>query len=192
MKKVDKFTNTDYLEAFKYSQNGNLELIISFYQRRLVSHFSRRGATKVEAEDIFYKAIAAIFERITKEEDFKFQKSFEAYLYQICRYIWKDIYSRKGYKNEIAIQDKEDFEADNDLIDAIVLAEKNQYIFDKIISMKENCRNILTYFYWKKMSLAEIGEKINLTKNAVKQQKFRCLKQFKELLEKDSHSNDFL
>ena len=86
------------------------------------------------------------------------------------------------YRNVAAINDQ----ADN-LPEDILPEEDVRYITevkDQFNLLGENCRDVLTRFYYKKESMKIIAQRFEWTEATAKNNKYRCLQHLRKLLKK--------
>ena len=135
-----------------------------------------------DAEDIFQDALIIFYRNVIKEE-FELTSSISTYVYAISHNLWlKQLRKRK--KNAIDLQ-----EADVALIEdfEFELAEEKADKLSDVLAVMETvgkrCKEILTLYYFKKLKYDFIAEKLGMKdERAVREQKYRCMKRIKELL----------
>src|SRR3989337_3175001 len=131
-----------------------------------------------DAVDIFQDALM-IFNRNLKNGTFRNESSIKTYIFSICKNLWLKEYIKKSKQlsaeTEIMHDSRQDFEY---LINVeIVTLLLNE--------LKDDCRNVLTEFYYNGKSMSELKAIFNVNSiKAAKNNKWRCLgylvKLFKE------------
>ncbi len=151
----------------------------------------KNGGSTENADDIFQEAYLSCWEKLTSG---KFcpdnKKEIEAYLFTIAKNKWIDHVRNASKKKTIPINEKAH----------ILTAEESQHINESeekeqqlAITMKafENlgqaCKDLLTHFYFHKLSLRTIAEKLDMEVASAKNKKYRCIQKLKELAENQKY-----
>lgn len=141
-----------------------------------------KGA-KEDAEDVFQRALLQLAVRYKKEK-FEITTSFEAYLFTVCKNLWRrelNKHKKRVTNNEIFEQYVDEYE------DSLALVEqKRQELFlEKLGVLTANCKKILTLFF-AKTSYAEIMKETEYnSESVIRQRVFKCKKKLTELIKKD-------
>lgn len=136
-----------------------------------------------DAEDIFQKALLQIAVRY-KKEAFEIKSSFDAYLYTVCKNLWRrELNKSKNRVTNNGIVELVTEEKDQSL--AIVEQKRQELFTEKLHLISENCKKILTLFF-AKIPYAEIAEEHGYsTETVVRQRVFKCKKKLIDLIKKD-------
>ncbi len=141
-----------------------------------------KGKTE-DAEDIFQKALLQIAIRY-KKEAFEIQTTFEAFLYTVCKNLWR----RELNKSKNRVTNNTVIELTSEEKDqafAIVEQKRQELFVEKLQLISENCKKILTLFF-AKVPYSEIVEEFNYnSETVVRQRVFKCKKQLTDLVKKD-------
>ncbi len=109
----------------------------------------------------------------------------------LCRIVLnkcKDYLKSNKRKESTILEDIsniEEFNLQNDFVDELIKKDKNEYIKEKLQSLKSPYNNILTQYYIEENSLDEIAKKHKTTKGTIKVQLTRGKKILKEILRKE-------
>lgn len=136
-----------------------------------------------DARDLYQEAFLAVWRAVqTGRFSPASEKEFSAYLFQVARFKWIDqLRSSKGrrlvslqdWPAEIAVQEPE--QDSTDMQAAAVRAAFPQ--------LGDNCREVLSRFYFKKEPLREIAAGFGWTEATAKNNKYRCLQKLRGLLQ---------
>jgi len=130
----------------------------------------RNKGNENDATDVFQDGLM-IFYRNLQNRTFRKESSIKTYVFRICRNLWlKELQKQQKLQvvaNEIAISPTDD--ARSYLIDVeIITLLMNE--------LKEDCRRILTEYYYNNRSMAELKEMFNVSSiQAAKNKKLRCM-----------------
>lgn len=140
------------------------------------------SGTEEDARDVFQDALVIFCERVP-QPDFQLTGTIQNYLFGICRYRW--FAQLRAHKKRVASDAAASNLGDTE-IEAIQAHEKREAKFNALEQAMEalggECRKLLQWFYFKKISLKEIASKLGMkSENAAKTRKFRCLEQARKL-----------
>lgn len=135
-----------------------------------------------QAKDIYQEAFIAVWRNIQLDRFYpESENALSAYLCQIARNKWMDHLRSKTYQKNMSIDDLEhklpveniEEEEDNSFINEV---KKH---FEKL---GENCKELLTRFYYKKHSMKKIAKWFTWTDATARNNKYRCLQRLRELM----------
>lgn len=142
------------------------------------------NGTMNDARDIFQESLMVLVKNLRKE-GFKLSCSIKTYLYSIMRNLWlKRLNKHKKGGLSLVIDDSSDMEFI--IIQEDELAEKQEkeqqlnIVAEVLKGFKEDCRKILTAFYFKKQSMKEIAAAMNYTNQFIRVKKVRCMDALKK------------
>ena len=170
--------------------DGDSRKIILIYQENFifVKKFVLQNKGGVaDAEDIFQKALLQITVRYKKEK-FKINTSFNAYLYTVCKNLWRrELNKTKKKVTSSEVVELVSEERDSSL--AYLELKRQELFVEKLGEISENCKKILTLFF-AKTPYAEIVESTDYSsETVVRQRVFKCKKKLTELIKKDIKYN---
>lgn len=135
--------------------------------------------------DVYQEAFLALRKRAIQGKLDTVKSSMKTYLFGICKFKIYDVLKKRKlhvpFRNDLIIAGEEnpEIELDNEqpLTDRQILLRK----FLK--ELGEKCRQVLTLYYYRGLSIKEIAEQAGYNNaNVVKAQKSRCLKTLKQLI----------
>ncbi|MCK8480083.1 RNA polymerase sigma factor [Psychroserpens algicola] len=160
----------------------------SFY--KVLSFISKNKGSRLDAEDVFQNALLQLAVRYKKEK-FQINTNFEAYLFTVCKNLWRRELNKSKLKvtNDYVIELRDD----NEDIALSVLEQQRWELFnDYIQQLSENCIKIMSMFF-KRKSYAEM---VNIfeysSETVVRQRVFKCKAKLKEMIKSDSRFKSLL
>jgi RNA polymerase sigma factor (sigma-70 family) len=175
--------NSFYLKALLDSDSKTIKAIYEDNFYKVKSFVTKNSGQQQDAEDIFQKALMQLAVRYKKEK-FEIKSSFEAYLFSVCKNLWRRELNKSKFRvtNNAIIELKDD----NQDIALAVLEQKRWELFSESLELiSENCKQILKLFF-AKTSYAEIRDKFNYnSETVVRQRVFKCKNSLKEYVKKD-------
>ncbi len=139
-----------------------------------------------QAKDVFQEAFIAVWRNIQMDR-FSPQSGsgLDAYLFQIAKNKWMD-YLRSGHYNKVIRMDGATLPAQE--VDETPAGE-NEYLAavkKHLGALGDNCKKILTLYYYRNQSMKQIAEQMSWTEATAKNNKYRCIQKLKDLINNQS------
>ena len=146
--------------------------------------FTKRFDLKKEdAIDVYQDACLVIFENAQKGKLDSLKCSLKTYLFGIGKNLIYKRFQKISNEKEVELGAVEQATLFDPFEEDISNSQKVEQIRNALQKMGKKCRNVLTKFYYEEKSLDLIMSEMNYeSKNVLKSQKSRCLKQLKALL----------
>ncbi len=144
------------------------------------------GANEDDASDCFQDAVIVFYNNVKEGKITTLESSIKTYLFSIGK---KLLLTRFRYTQRMTNIDNITFtdqqQAQFELPELYEGSALENRIAEIVRNLKEPCRSILRYFYFRGFDMSEIAETMNY-KNAqtVKSQKVRCIKELRQMLQK--------
>lgn len=181
-----KLSDEKIVDQLKIGNTCAFKVLYDDFEK-ITGFIRQNSGSEDDAREIFHESLIILYEKITKNE-FKLKSKLSTYLYSVCKNLWLyhlrekkpqafETLNRNNEFNQVVedIAHENDHEKDTE--------EKLEMIVQKLNKLKEPCYSILMMFYFKKMSYQLIAKELNYkTEKVVKNQKYRCLQKFRELL----------
>lgn len=158
------------------------------YMEPLVKQVMFNGGTEDDGQDMFQETVIAFIHTI-KQDRFRGDASIKTFLFAMNRNIWKN----EMRTRDRAAQRAKKYEAMGPQQDAGAggRMEKNQ-VSRQLVSLMEklgeNCKQILTQFYYEEKSMREIVAGMNYeNEQVVRNKKSKCLKKLAGMLADRPH-----
>lgn len=174
MKEADIF-----IEALLTGNSSIVNKIYSKIYPKILSYIRNNKGDAEEAMDIFQEALMYII--ITQKEKRTEILNFEAYLFVVCRNIWKKKLTNRVIQTDVVtLVDK-----DTDLAQFIVEQKYFDVYTAKFDLLSENCKEILSV-YFNGATYEEIATDNDYASiNTVRQRVFKCRAKLIELIKED-------
>lgn len=148
------------------------------------------SGTPTDAADIFQDAVIAFYTQLKKEK-LDLKCSLQTYIYSIARNLWLKRL-RKTQRIQPIQDDFDTVEISDNQMNAIVYGERSKIIVQLIEQLGEDCKKVLTYFYFEHLRISNISERMGYSSDQVtKNKKSRCLKQLRTLAKDDTQFIEF-
>lgn len=173
------------LDAFLNNEEVPLrEFYIAEYPKTKY-YVLKNGGTLDNVNDVFQEAYFACWKKLsTGKFKPKNKAEIEAYLFTIAKNKWIDQTRLVSRKKTISIDEKMYHLKADDTNDTSEMAENEERLSITLAAFEnlgQACKELLTQFYFHKISLREIAEKLNMEEASAKNKKYRCIQKLKEL-----------
>ena len=149
---------------------------------KALQHLLRNNGTEDDAKDIFQEAFLVLWQNL---EAGKFKPenddAVSGYLFQVVRNKWIDRLRADNRRPTTTLKE-ENFAG---LAASTLNSEEENRIAEisrRFQQLGENCRQLLTRFYYRKMSMKEIAAHFGWTEATAKNNKYRCLQQLRTMI----------
>lgn len=177
---------TDLVAELGNNPNKALERLYKNYRKEFLSwSYKRFGASEADALDCFQDAIIVFYRNAVDGKTIALSSSTKTYLFSIGRNMLFRKF-KKG-KHEVHFENPMDGIGESADFEYRELYEGNEVenkVAGIVKKMKDPCKSIIRYFYFRGFTMEEIAGKMDY-KNAqtVKAQKVRCIKEIQSQVE---------
>lgn len=182
-----KTSMADEPELLELLKRGESKGFKEIYLRtfKSVTHYVVENSGRVEdAEDIFQDSLIALLNNIRKI-DFQLSTSIENYLLSIVRNLWLGQLKKRKMKNVENLDSLSEQWINIQVEDADAMSlenERQEKLYKQFEFLGEDCKKLLTGFYYYHKSLEELAKMMNYTYDFIKVKKFRCMKELRSKL----------
>ncbi|SHN33903.1 RNA polymerase sigma factor, sigma-70 family [Cyclobacterium lianum] len=172
-----KFTQEEILEGLRINDSKILAWLYQDQFPKLEKFVLANNGERQQAKDIFQEAFIVLWKNV-KSGKFKPENgtAIQGYLYQVARHKWLDILRSSRYKNTVTLDTFQESQTDEheDRESRIIEMET------AFSALGDNCKKLLTRFYYKKESLSVIAAAFDWTEATARNNKYRCMQRLKE------------
>lgn len=142
------------------------------------------NGTMNDARDVFQESLMVLVKNLRKD-NFELSCGIKTYLYSIMRNLWlKRLNKKKRGGLSLVMDDPSDTEyiiiQEDELVEKEEKEQQLDIVAEILKDFKEDCRKILTAFYFKKQSMKEIAAYMNYTDQFIRVKKVRCMNALKK------------
>lgn len=181
---IKQLYNSDesVLQGIKTSDDAALRHLYKICYPIVRNLVLKNSGTEEDIDDILQEGIIVFYEKV-KSDNFKITCSITTFIYSVCRNHWLKYLKKKS--STIAFSDTH--ETLDSIVDSmeeeILINEKQKLLMEKLGDLGEPCKSILLFFYYEKISMEKIAEKLGYTNaDNAKNQKYKCLKRLKSMM----------
>jgi RNA polymerase sigma factor (sigma-70 family) len=176
--------DSEIIAKIKRGDETALDFLYKKNYRMMVKMIIKNNGSEEEAKDIYQEALIVLWQKVLSE-DFTLTSKISTYLYSVCQNLWRKELERKSkLTNE---------ESNNSEIVDIDKKERIEIINQCINDLGETCKKILTYYYFDKLSMNDIAEKMGFANSdTAKTKKYKCKKELDKKIKSLYTASDFL
>ncbi len=161
------------------------------YYRMIEQLILKNNGSSEEAADIFQDGVVVLYRKV-REPGFQKTAAFGTFLYAICRNLWLMRLRKRKRETNLTEVHQETIPLDEDLFDYLHANERSQWIANALSQLKDDCRRVLVYFYFDRLKMSEIQEKMQYQSEQVaKNKKSRCMKRLRELVKSMPEAQEY-
>lgn len=175
----------EIIEKIRKGDESALDFLYKKNYRMMMKMVLRNNGSEDEGKDIYQEALIVFWEKVTADKNFVLTSKISTYLYSICQNLWrKELERKKRHSYEQA--DRPDFPDQES-------AERVRIVNKCIGELGETCQKILTYYYFEKLSMQDIAEKLGFANaDTAKTKKYKCKKELDQKIKSLYTASDFL
>jgi len=179
------FSQEVFADRLKSGEEAILKTLYLRYRGTVEHHVLQNSGSNDDANDVYQEAFIAVWRNVQLDRFVpQDEREFAAYLIRVAKNKWIDELRKSKNKQRVTMDMEFDGgsvqQPEADETDAYIEAVKKQYQH-----LGERCRELLNRFYFRKESLRKIAEAMGWTEASAKNNKYRCLKQLRELVIKE-------
>ena len=173
------------LDAFLFNKEVLLKDFYIAEYPKTKYYILKNGGTLDNAKDVFQDAFFACWKKLSSGQSSPKNKAeIEAYLFATAKNKWIDQIRVSGRKKTISIDEKAHQLAADESTPITEAHEKEKQLTITLAAFEnlgQACKDLLTWFYFHKMSLKTIAENLDMEEASAKNKKYRCIQRLKEL-----------
>ena len=174
----------EILDKIAKGDESALKYLYKKYYRMMTKLVISNNGSEDEAKDIYQDALIVFWQKVIGGQ-LVLTSRISTYLYSVCLNLWRKELDRK---NRLSHEEKDEVQfIDNDR------EEREKIIHECINELGDTCKRILTYYYFEKISMKDIAEKLDFANtDTAKTKKYKCKKRLDQLVKQKYSASDFL
>jgi len=171
------------IDKLKEKHLGTLDEVYLTYKKEFFLFAKSFSLPVGDIDDIYQETVISLYENVQNKKLEYLSSTLKTYLFAIGKFkIYKQLEMNKRlYNGDKVIHISEEMQ----VFEAEIEAERQRRLKIGWRKLGDKCQQILELYYYRGMALDEIQTELSYTsKDVLKSQKSRCLKQLKELVNK--------
>lgn len=175
----------EQVQAIRRNDETALQQLYLANYSKVESFVLNNNGSTDQAKDVFQEAFIAVWRNIQLNRfEPKNNTALDGYLYQIAKNKWMD-YLRSNHHTKLVRMENITVAGETD----DMMEEEESYlqaIKKHFATLGDNCRKILTMYYYENESLRTIADTMGWTEPTAKNNKYRCIQKLRELVNQQS------
>lgn len=161
-----------------------LEEVYKKYYRMMTKMILSNSGTEDEAKDVYQDSLVVFWQKATSG-NLVLTSKISTYIYSICKNLWRKELDRK---KRLAHEQK-----DTPVYMDDESEERAQIIHQCIDQLGDTCKKVLMYYYFDRLSMQEIADKLGFANtNTAKTKKYKCKQKLDYIVKSQYTESDFL
>lgn len=174
----------EVLEKIRQGDEKALQYLYKKHYRMMLKLVMRNSGSEDEAKDVFQDALIVFWEKVIADK-LTLTSKISTYLYSVCQNLWRKELDRKGRLTD-EVEDSPEY-VDQDR------QERIDIVNHCIAQLGESCRQILIYYYYDKLSMNDIAEKMGFANaDTAKTKKYKCKQELDNKIKASYTRHDFM
>ena len=175
------------LEGLKNNDRHAFETLYKDNFGPVKNFILQHGGSEDSAADIFQEGIIALWNNI---RDGKFElrsgTRISSYLFQVCKFKWYERTKSAHHSKSASMSAvREEPDEEPEALEGLIKKEEIDRFTSLFSQLGEKCRQILRFFYYEQLSMAEIADKLGYAPKSAKNEKYRCIMKLKAIYAKN-------
>lgn len=171
------FSDQEILQAIRKGQDA--EVLKSLYTSllpKVKKHVLANRGSLDDAYDVFQDAVMVFYKLVVTGKFDPEKYSVHGFMFTLCKNLWVNLVKKRA--SSLNREQKVETDTfDQTILENIIDTEKTDALHQVFQSLGDKCTEILTLFFYHRLSLKEIAEKLgNMSEDAVKVKSHRCKK----------------
>lgn len=169
------------IDLLKKNDEKTIRTFYNDHKNKFVLFAKRYNINEFDSIDVYQDAFIALIENVKRGKTDDLKSSLSTYLFGIGKFMIFQKFKKNGQLH--IADDVESIEIEEDLYSEDDVDLQVRLLQNGLDKLGEQCKKVLQLFYYEEKKLDEIQEQLGYTsKDVLKSQKSRCLKQLKELI----------
>lgn len=169
--------------ALQNNESKALESLYKIYRADFLAFARRYEKEEADILDVYQDAIIALFENVSSGKVPNLKSTLKTYLFSIGKFKLIDKLKAKGKMIPTEEIEQLKDQVDTSFEDQQELTYRQQELKNAIDELGEQCKELLTLFYYRRYSIEAIRETMDYKNdNTVKANKSRCMKSLREII----------
>lgn len=180
------FNDREIIRGIAAGDSRVIDYCYKTYRKKIRRFIVHCGGNTQDADDIFQEALMAIWAK----KGLVLTCTFSTYFHQICKFILSHKLEKQKKMSYISDLDTSVL-SDEDILEAIVDAERMRLFDEHLGGLDAGCRSIVE-MTCNGMKSKEIAEKLGLSFGYVRARKLQCIGRLFESIKKDPRFHELI
>ena len=173
----------EIIERIQKGDETALDYLYTKNYRVIARYVTSNSGSADEAKDLFQDGLIVFWQKAASG-NLVMTSKISTFLFSICKNLWRKELSKKARKNDsdVPTADYIDYEQ----------KERADVVEKAISKLGETCQKVLMYYYFDKMSMQDIADKLGFASaNTAKTKKYKCKNELEKIVRAEYEYKDF-
>ncbi len=167
--------------SVKAEKDSALKQIYAQHYPVILAFITKNNGSEEDAADIFQDAIVVFYEKIRLGQ-LEMSSTIRTYLYSVCKHLWLNRL-RAQKKTTNINEETMSIAIAPESLSVIANNERNDLIIQLMEKLGEDCKKVLTHYYFERLKMREIAVRMGFANEQVaKNKKSGCMKKLKSMV----------
>ncbi len=177
--------DAEILQRIERGDERALDYLYRRHYRMMVRYIIKNNGTEEEAKDVYQDALIVFWEKV-RQGQFTLTAKISTYLYSVCKNLWHKELERKARHSGDMREDSDDS------YQHLEKQERMTAIRSCITALGDTCQKVLMYYYFDRLSMQDIAEKLGFANaDTAKSKKYKCKQELDKLVKSKFKASDF-
>ena len=178
------FLDTD-AKILDLIRKGDEEALVMLYEanrRMIMAYAARNNGTADDGEDLLQDALMVLWERV-RAGRFEFSAKLSTFLFATAKNLWMRRLAKQRRESPGILDPDSHPDGGISLLESLIESEEATMVQEALMTIGEQCRQLLLLFYWEELSMEEIAGRMGFANaDTVKSKKYQCKKALERIL----------
>lgn len=140
----------------------------------------RNNGSEMDAEDAFQKGLLNFLINLERGKyQFQEETKITSVVFEYCKKVWLTELQSARMRNRASLTQALNLVDSSDVLQNLQRIETVNTVKRALQQLKDDCRQLVEWFYIDELSLREIAEKMNMKETSVKSKRYECAEKLK-------------
>lgn len=176
--------DSQVIQMIRKGDERALDFLYRKHFRMMVKLVVKNSGTEDDAKDVFQDALIIFWEKV-QGGNLELTSKISTYLYSVCLNVWRKELDRK---NKLVYEEAEASNTpDPDRQERIDIVNRC------LQTLGETCKKILMYYYFDRLTMTDIADKMGFANaDTAKTKKYKCKQELDKMIKSQFTKTDFL
>jgi RNA polymerase sigma factor (sigma-70 family) len=172
------------IQMIRRGDEKALDFLYRKHYRMMVKLVVKNSGSEDDAKDVFQDALIIFWEKV-QGGNLELTSKISTYLYSVCLNVWRKELDRK---NKLVYEEAESTSyVDPDRQERIDIVNRC------LQALGETCKKILMYYYFDRLTMTDIADKMGFANaDTAKTKKYKCKQELDKMIKSQFTKTDFL
>lgn len=160
-----------------------LAILFEENRRPIYSYVIRNSGTVDDAEDMLQESLVILWERV-RSGRYEYAAKLSTFIFATVKNLWSRRLAKRRREYPTELDPEVHSDGNPSALESIIDSENVELVRKALRKIGEQCRKLLTLYYWEELSMEEIAASLGFANAATaKAKKYQCKEALKKALQ---------